>query len=203
MIQRWAVPQLWPGATVAVLASGPSMSRDVADLVCRARVPTIVVNNTFRLAPWADMLYAADSEWWQFTPEAHLFAGLRVSIDSGVRIKGVHLLRNTGQTGFDPNPTNLRTGGNSGYQAVHIAAHAGAARILLCGFDMRPGHWHAEHTHPLRETGADHYLRWIERFDTLKAECPAQIVNCTPGSALRCFDFADLEVALACAELAA
>ena len=42
---HWTVPRLWPGATVAVLASGPSMSAAVAEEVRRSGVPTIVVNN--------------------------------------------------------------------------------------------------------------------------------------------------------------
>lgn len=200
---HWTVPRLWPGATVAVLASGPSMSAAVADEVRRAGVPTIVVNNTFRLAPWAQMLYAADSEWWAYTRDARAFAGLKVSIDSGVRINGVHQLRLTGMTGFDPDPSALRTGGNSGYQAVHVAAHAGAARILLCGFDMRGGHWHPDHAQPLRTTLLETYQSWIQRFETLAALCPAQIVNCTPDSALRCVPYQPLEEALARAELAA
>lgn len=199
---EWAVPPLWRGQTVAALASGPSMSAEVAEQVRRAGIPAVVVNNTFRLAPWAQMLYAADTEWWQHTQDARKFAGLKVSVDSGAPIKGVHLLRPTGDTGFDPDPTCIRTGGNSGYQAVHVAAQAGAARILLCGFDMRGEHWHTRHQHPMRETGPDTYRRWIERFETLKL-CPAEIVNCTPGSALRCFKEQSLEDALACAESAA
>lgn len=203
-MQHWSVPRLWPGATVAVLASGPSMSQAVADAVQRAGVPTVVVNNTFRLAPWAQLLYAADFEWWQHTPGAREFAGLKVSIDSGHSpMKGVHYLKNTGQSGFDPNPSCLRTGGNSGYQAVHVAAHAGASRILLCGFDMSGGHWHADHQSPMRDTATATYARWIERFETLNVACHAEIVNCTAGSALRCFPFVQLEDALACLEPAA
>ena len=43
----------------------------------------------------------------------------------------------------------------------------------------------------------------FERFETLAALCPAQIVNCTPDSALRCVPYQPLEEALARAELAA
>lgn len=51
MVTYWTVPQMWAGRTVAVMASGPSMSKDVADKVRAARLPVIVVNNTYRLAP--------------------------------------------------------------------------------------------------------------------------------------------------------
>ena len=97
----------------------------------------------------------------------------------------------------------IRTGGNSGYQAVHIAAQAGARRILLCGFDMsadRGAHWHGEHQHPLRETGPATFQRWIDYFPTLVNALAARgvkVLNCTPGSRLKCAPLVSLETALA------
>jgi len=189
----WRVPLLWPGQTVAVLASGPSMTPQVADAV--RSVPSIVINDTFRLAPWAALLYAADDAWWQANPDALAFPGLKVTVGS---VPGVEQLRNSGSTGFDPNPECLRTGGNSGYQGVHIAAQAGAARILLCGFDMtalKGAHWFGPHRHGLVNTAPETYARFIRRFADLKAALDArgvEVINCTPGSALKCFPFADL-----------
>jgi hypothetical protein len=200
----WSVPRLWPGRTVAILASGPSMSQAVADQVHAAGIPAIAINDTYRLAPWADMLYAADEAWWLRHPAALDFAGLKVSVGT---IKGVHRLRNTGVTGFDPDPGCLRTGSNSGYQAVHIAAHAGASRILLCGFDMQGAHFFGRHPNGLANTGPDLFLKFRRHFGELAmvlAGCGAEVLNCTPGSALTCFPTAPLEQALAaCAELTA
>ena len=42
----WSVPRLWPGATVAILASGPSMNQAVADRVRAAGLPAIAINDT-------------------------------------------------------------------------------------------------------------------------------------------------------------
>jgi hypothetical protein len=195
----WVVPRLWDGHTVAVLASGPSMSQAVADKVKAAGVPAIVINRTFELAPWAAMLYGADAEFWRQTPAAHQFAGLKVTCSD---VPDVHRLKASGSDGFDPKPGFIRTGGNSGYQAVHIAAQAGARRILLCGFDMtgdRGAHWHGEHQHPLRETGPGTFERWVKAFPTLVdalSEIGVAVLNATPGSALRCARFVDLEEAL-------
>lgn len=197
---------MWAVRTVAILASGPSMSAEVARTVRSAGIPTIVVNTTHRLAPWADLLYAADEAWWshQDNADARRFAGLRVSV--GV-VPGVLRLRNGGTVGFDPDPQSLRTGGNSGYQALHIAVHAGAARVLLCGFDLRGCHWHGPHPSPLRKTEPEVYARWRERYATLLpalAERGVDVVNTTPGSALECFRRAVLEDELAaCGQLAA
>lgn len=195
----WAIPRLWSGATVAVLASGPSMSQAVADQVRAAGVPAIAVNNTFRLAPWASMLYAADANWWQCNPDALGFDGLRVSAE---KVSGVLLLRHTGAVGFEPDPSAVRTGGNSGYQAVHVAAHAGAKRILLCGFDMHDrggSHWHGDHPHPLRNTGPALFERWCQRFEEMAgalSDRGIEVLNCTPGSALKAFPQVPLVVAL-------
>ncbi len=167
------------------------MSRTVAQAVQQANIPALVINETHRLAPWADVLYAADSAWWAHRQdEALAFAGLKVTIDDCTPFPDVLLLKNSGREGFDADPSCLRTGNNSGYQAVHLAAHAGAARILLLGFDMRPGHWHAEHAAPLGTTNAATYERWTKRFESLATELANRnidVVNCTPGSALACF----------------
>ena len=194
----WRVPLLWPGRTVAVLASGPSMTPHVAAAV--RSVPTIVINDTFRLAPWAALLYAADDAWWRANPDALAFAGLKVTVGS---VPGTEQLRNSGATGFDPNPECIRTGGNSGYQGVHIAAQAGATRILLCGFDMTAAmgaHWFGAHRGGLVNTEPETYARFVRRFAELKVALDArgvEVLNCTPGSALKCFQMADLDDALA------
>jgi hypothetical protein len=171
------------------------MSQAVAGK-CR-RFRTIAINNTFQLAPWADMLYAADVKWWTFT-DWKSFAGLKVTCDVTV-FKDLLHLRHTGDKGFDPDPGCVRTGRNSGYQAIHIAAHAGCKRILLCGFDMRGGHWHGPHKRPLRDDG-NVYARWIPHFATLKPELDRrgiEVINCTPGSALKCFSMMALDEACA------
>lgn len=188
---------MWVGETVAVLASGFSMSRAVADEVHAAGIPAIVTNNTFRLAPWASMLYAADEAWWRETPEARDFKGLKVSVGE---IKGVLRLINSGTTGFDPDPRRVRTGGNSGFQAVHIAAQAGADRILLCGFNMGGDHWHPEHIPPLRATPQEVYQTWIQRLEELAmllSKRGIEVINCTPGSAIKAIRASTLANALA------
>lgn len=172
------------------MASGPSMSRDVAAKVHESGHPAIVVNTTFRLAPWAWMLHAADWRWWMSHPDAIRFAGMKVTIEANA--PEVKRLRNTGIDGFDPDPTCIRTGNNSGYQAVHSAIHTGAARILLTGFDMSGGHWHGDNVGGTRRD-------WIARFPVLGSaarERGIEIINCTPRSALKAFPMMPLEEAL-------
>jgi hypothetical protein len=203
MSQAWKIQREWEGDTCAVLASGPSMSQEIAERIRGMR--TIVVNDNYKLAPWADVLYAADYLWWKEHPEALKFAGRRVTIMpigcSTIEFPELRYLENGGYGGLDPRPTHIRTGKNSGYQAIHIAAHLGVRKILLCGFDMREvkgkKHWFGEHPPSINKTQP--FNVWISLFNVLAPMLRAkgiEVINCTPESALRCFKEESLEKAL-------
>lgn len=191
---------MWEGQDCAVLASGQSMCREVVETVRRSRVRVIVINNTHELARWADMLYAADATWWQqYHAKTAGFLGFKVAAEE-TPFTDVLRVVPSGKEGFDPDPGAIRTGGNGGYAAIHIAAHAGCRRILLCGFDMHGKHWHPRHEYPLRDAGQGIFKRWIARFETLAPELAKrgiEVLNCTPESALSCFPMAKLEDAIA------
>jgi hypothetical protein len=191
---------MWAGGTVAILASGESMTAEVAQTVRAAGVFTIAVNNTWEMAFWADLLFAGDAPWWEMHhKKLGGFSGIKVCAEE-TPFPDVRFVRPTGKVGFDPDPSCIRTGGNSGYGAMHVAAHAGAARLLLFGFDMQGGHWHDPHPWPLYQGDGGHFPRWIARFKVLAAELAAlgiEVLNCTPGSALDAFPMARMEDALA------
>src|SRR5678815_3029451 len=151
------VPRLWPGSTIVCIASGPRLTQaDVDDVRGKARV--IVVNDNYQKAPWADVLYAADSEWWKLHQGVPSFAGLKYSVDQASWIyPDVQILQNTGKDGFDERPTSLRTGQNSGYQAIHLAVHLGASLIVLLGYDMRDtqNHWFGQQPIPQDDHGEE------------------------------------------------
>ncbi len=192
---KWTIPKMWDGATVSILASGPSMNAAVVDSVHGE--PTIAINTTFQLAPWATMLYAADGQWWErYRKTALNFAGLKVTL-APEQFPELLTLQRGHLNGLDLDPTKVNLGGNSGYQAVCIAATAGAKRINLYGFDMRSDvkhhhHWHGVHPSPLRNHGESIYERWIKNFNELAPILKSrgvEVVNCTPASALKCFPF--------------
>lgn len=199
MATAWAVPKDWEGLTVAVLATGPSLTPDVAEAVRQAGIRTIAISDAFRLAPWADILWSCDAKWWlQHAQDALKFSGRKATLDGSCPFPQVYQLQNGGQVGYDERPTHLRTGGNSGHQAVHLAAHLGAARIILCGFDMRivngQRHFFGDHPKPLDKNSP--YPEFISDFEFLAEALKdrgVQVVNTTPNSALRCFPSASLE----------
>jgi hypothetical protein len=194
------VPRLCPGGTVVCLGSGPSLTQEDVDAV-RGKATVIAINDTFRLAPWADVLWACDAKWWYWHWKKGVsdFAGLKFSLDkAAARYPGVQVLKKTGETGLELDPTGLRAGRNSGYQACGLAFHMGARRILLLGYDMRSnGKDHFFGAHP--DSSKPPYAICLQRFATLVDPLKAAgvtIVNCTPGSALTCFPCAPLREAL-------
>lgn len=200
--ERW-VPPDWKGRTVAVLASGPSMSSAIAERVRAAAIPTIVVNSTVQLAPWADVLLAGDRGWWtQCSVLADSFNGLKVTSTASIRYPGLLYLVPTGPEGYDHEPNCVRTGGNSGYQAVHVAMRAGARRIVMCGVDLTLAHgvhWHGPHPRLLGNPTPTTIELMRRRFATLVVPAKkigVEIVNCSPISALQCFDRMSLDEAL-------
>ncbi len=161
-------------------------------------LPAIAVNDAYVLAPDADMLYAADADWWQANPQARQFRGLMVTVGES-RYPEVLCLKASGAEGFDPDPACIRLGGNSGYQALHIGLHGKASRILLFGYDMHADtdhHWFGRHRGGLRNTHQDDFPRWAARMTQLADAAKdrgVEIINCSMGSKITAFPIRPLE----------
>lgn len=194
------VPRLYPGGTVLCVASGPSLTQADVDY-CQGRVDmAIAVNTSYQRVPWATALYAADAHWWDWHKGVPAFGGLRYSVSSEAAKWGVSILRNTGADGLEMSPDGLKTGRNGGYQALNLAIHFGATRILLLGYDLQlgdqqKGHWHPDHPHGRPSP----FGVFLDKFKTLVgplANLGIDVVNCTPRSALTCFPRQSLREAL-------
>lgn len=193
----WNVPPEWKGGTAVCIGGGPSLTSAQVDY-CRGKARVLAINDAYRLAPWADMLYGCDDKWWSWHSEAAEFAGLKVTQGRNKRapacVRRVDI--DTRGKGLSRDPARIHGGKNSGYQAVNLAYLLGAARILLLGYDMRlvesRAHWFGDHPDRIRSN----YENWITNFQTIAAQLPelgVEIINCTPGSALRCFPMRVLE----------
>ena len=203
------VPCVWPGSTIVCLGGGPSLT--AADVeACRGQARVIAINDAYRQAPWADVLYACDAQWWTWHKGVPSFTGLKYSLTlPTTNAWGVQILRNDGPHGLATKPDSLRTGSNGGYQAINLAVHLGAARILLLGYDMaRTGgktHWFGEHP---KRSAPPPFGKMLQAFPTLVAPLAArgvEVFNCTPTTALKTFPRRALHECLpvrACAEVA-
>lgn len=190
------------GLRFICLGSGPSLlPLDVQQ--CRGAGYVIAINETYRLAPWADVLYAADYHWWDSHDGVPSFAGFKVGMEPfGKRYPDVSRWRTSGPTGLDVDfgARTLRTGGNSGYQAINLAVKLGATRILLLGYDMQPGpaghHWHPPHHEGDPAPDYDSCLKdYATLVDPLR-RLNCSVINCSRETALTCFPRLSLDEAL-------
>lgn len=204
-------PSARPGwAEWVVLASGPSLVKEDVAAVLRWRLSNgrrrvIVVNTTFRMAPWADILYAADLPWWDTHHEEveQRFEGQCWSqTEIACRTYGLAYIRGERRPGLSKQRGVIHQGGNSGYQAIGLAVDQGAERIVLLGFDMQNTdgrtHWHGDH--PLGLRNASPFASWIGNFVKLAEDLRAaevEVVNATRQTALACFERMPLDKALA------
>lgn len=190
-----SIPKLWPGETIVCLGTGPSLSLSDVE-ACNGLVPVIAINDAYTVAPWADVLYAADEAWWKAQKGAPSFPGMKVTIEPQIQAwPGLQMLQNTGPAGIELTPTGLRSGLNSGYQAINLAVHLGAARIVLLGYDLHGGHFYAAKSNKIPSV----FAGWLAKYATLVQplrDLGIEILNCTPGSALKVFQFASLPEAL-------
>ena len=193
----YRIEPIWTGRTVVILGGGQSLTAEVVRQVAiarqRNRCRVIAVNDAIYLAWWADWLHAADCKWLYWHSDAVCkFPGIKTTICENVPNDWVTgKLRVTGIEGFDETLGCIRSGKNSGYQAIHCAAQAGAKQIALVGFDMHGKHWFGGHRDGIRSDIASICLPY---FETLKLdELGIDVVNCSQNSLLNCFRKATLE----------
>lgn len=188
---------LWRGRTVACIASGPSLTQEDCELVHEAGLPTIVVNTSFRLAPWADMLYAMDANWWhEYHREVReKFAG---PLWGYARVPHAYGVTSTMGKIY---PTGY---GNSGSYAISLAVITKPMRVLLLGYDCQftdgRKHWHADHAEKLGNAAS--IKRWPYQFSLVSKYAEShgvKVINCSRATALGYFDRMNLEDAIAIA----
>jgi hypothetical protein len=184
---------IWSGRTVAVCGSGPSLTEEVAAAVRALGIPIVVTNDTWRRLPEADVLFAANAQWWnkrnpRVAPLPEEFAGERIVCEQGLVKDAMYVP-----------PRKLAIGGNSALRACHLAEDRGAAQILLFGVDLREDeltHWHGLHRgldNPNWTTFKRHRTAW-EAY-AAQPDRP-EILNCNQRSALECFPKCTLDEAL-------
>lgn len=197
------VEKIWLGETVVILGGGSSLTREDVDF-CRGKARVIAIKEAVQLAPWADALYAADYKYWSFYKGVPEFRGLKFAIEQTetppIEWPDVQVLRNTGEHGLELDPSGLRTGFNSGYQALNLAVHLGAARIVLLGFDCWRGptgeqNWFGAHPNHTQSP----YPIFLQAFATIAeplAEAGVDVVNASRFTVLTSFPRVPLEEAL-------
>lgn len=205
------VERKWEGSVVALLGGGPSLTPEIVELALKKADRVLAINNGINICPKADALYFCDRKWFRWheksVSEFWAFGGKVFYLDTEEnkdlksKLPGSIALKQAGHLGLSLDANAIYTGHNSGYQALNLLVHLGATRAVLLGFDMKEVdgrcHWHEEH--PIPSDGRN-YVSFIDAFATgapLFAAAGLEILNATPGSALKCFPQSTLEAAFA------
>lgn len=161
------------------IASGPSLTAEDCERV--RGLPVIVTNSTFRLVPWADVLYAMDAAWWRvhIKEVEKSFPGERVCAVLLPSRFGAGCMKSFG----------FRPYNNSGAGAISLALYGGASRVLLLGYDQQHTggrtHWHGDHPRGLGNAGG--FLRWADSYRQLRErmdKAGIAYLNCSRATAL-------------------
>ena len=198
------VPACWPGSTIVCLGSGPSLLAADIETAFNAGARLLAVNDAVRLTGnKADALFSADAKWWDWHKDVadsdlplHLW-----TVDPQAREfrPSVHVVNYNGHAGYERSRDSIRTGGHSGFMGVHLAAHFGATKIVLLGYDMQPGpkghHFFGEHpdgNHPRYEIRRGVYSTLLDPF----AKAGIRVFNASRSTALTTFPCVSLPDAL-------
>lgn len=198
----------WSGLTAVIVGSGPSAPAALGRIPWKAPggVKTIGVNQSFELLRKPDVVYGCDFRWWLKVSGLPGFGGLKISQDVECQNKGWTIRRVIADKKSDAlemtRPGFIGWAGNSGFQALNLAAQFGASTIILVGFDMHltnGDHWHpphgAGHARP-KPNDVDRHRRATDAAaDVLNAH-GIRVFNASPYSALQNYPKLELRAAL-------
>jgi hypothetical protein len=157
--------------------------------------------------PWADVLYGCDTRWWNEHKGCLDFQGERWSTHDGgkgtsndktqvVDDYGVNVVRGAPNAGFSTDQGLIHYNDNSGFQGLNLAILLGSPYIVLVGFDMRhvSGKSHFFGDHPKTLFQRNEYESFVKKF--VEPPDGVEIVNATPGSAIKTYPTMALEEAI-------
>lgn len=174
--------------TAVLIASGTSLTKEDVDY-CKGKASVYVINDNYKLAPWADVLYACDEEWWDYhKPE---FSGQKWTINEKAAEKyNLNRINYDSTLLFSTNKELIATGNNSGFQAINLAYHHGFRRICLLGYDyLNSGnHWFGKHPSGLNKN--PDMRRWVKHMrnaQPIMQQAGLEVINCSRNTAIDCF----------------
>jgi hypothetical protein len=152
------------------------------------------------------VVYGCDGPWWKSRNGLPEYDGLKLAHDTAVcatyaDVYKIEVLTHDKMQFEDPGVVG--SGGNSGFQALNLAAQFGATRIMLIGFDMHVGsgvHWYGRNTwRNANNPSSANLMRWRDAFTSqalVLKRLGVEVVNVSADSALRCFEFGSISETL-------
>ena len=210
----WSIPRIWEGSDVWIIGGGPSVPHefDIPDNIIQKVIKgaspalyspymeklhskhVIGINVAYLLGNWIDIVFFGDTNFWlKYQNSLANFPNIKVSCHSGVAkidwVKYVPHDKNHPK-GISTKPNMVSWNENSGAAAISIAAHAGAKRIILLGFDMKLNgdrqHWHNIYGKSNSKRFYAHMIGFKQiAIDARKLGI--EIINASPDSAIQEF----------------
>lgn len=175
------------------IASGPSVTANQVAYAMGKGI-TIAVNDSYRLCPHANFLYACDGDWWDTHIKSvrRIFSGeLWTQCLPTSEKYSLSRIEGDGKPGLGLE--KIHFGNSSGYQAVNLAYLWGAKEIILLGYDCQKidgkSHWFGEHPDSLRADSK--YNDWVNYYNQMAKDLKAKgvkVINCSKNSAITAFE---------------
>lgn len=204
----------WAGQYAAIIGGGNSIKRSEVDLL-KDKLHVVVINESWQLAPWADVLYSCDEKWWRLRNGAMAFKGLKVTQDE----IAPRLFKDLKKIKLRPMPNapgkyvqhflmdewgEVGSGQAGGFQALNWVAQLGVKGIALLGFDAciinNKIHWHGNHgvelSNPDQSTFAG-WKTWLQNAAPKLRDLGIDVVNCSMFSAVAGFPRIEVAATLA------
>lgn len=182
--------------TVVCVGAGPSLDKEQADAIGELWVNgaiVIAVNRAYEMVPLCNIVYVADGkacEAWALDIRKATADSAIIFTTSNYR-DAVRLIGGNGP-GLNLSPGVVNYGGSGGYQAINLAYHLGAEKIILAGYDYQhtdgKTHFHGDHPEgwanfgsPEERGGSFHRLAedlWWRGVE---------VINCSKATSLTCF----------------
>lgn len=200
-MKRHVVPRDWPGETVFIVASGPSVNTFPFERIAGRR--TVAVKDGYLKVPYADVLLIGDHRYARRNPDLSRYLGELIlytdpdPLPAKLHDERMRFIPKVAGGGISDNPKELRGTFTTTALAIGYAIMRGATTVYLIGVDAKPGPNKERHfVGSLVEDWPQRYVkqRWgLGRLDRDFKRFGAQVFNLNPDSACRVFPFRRIE----------
>lgn len=201
----WEPDRSFEGQTITLIGGGPSHA--TIDLEVLKSHRFIAINSSCRkvrpVATVNDVLYFTDNSWNENRPElAANWPGSVITANRNVKVRLGDAVRYLDVLALTE---RMRTGpdfvqASSGHIAACLAAVMGAVRLVLVGFEAQAvngrTHGHNDYSHHDLADYVERFLPGWKMLAPIFVRMGVDVINATPGSAIKEFRFEPLARAL-------
>lgn len=195
-----SIPALYKNCQAIVVAPGPSLTPTVVEQLrsVKHKYAIVGVGDVYKLIDFMDEHYACDARWWKF--HGPKINKMRPGLSSWCHDEegmnyGAKQINSSADPGFSTDPSKINQGANSGFQALNLAYLFGFTKMYLVGYNMQrvqnKTHFFDDRTPSLAINSP--YGKFAANYNQIQPDIRKRIINCTPNSALKCFQKQNLE----------